>query len=54
MEQVWSELFRFETTSIVEKNSLKKILAIENQIRAAEIKQMEAKSNSNAGRGVRR
>ena len=58
LTEMWSKFglnyFDLKRLPLYEKNALKKILSIENQIRAAEIKQMEAKSNSNAGRGVRR
>ena len=58
LTEMWSKFglnyFDLKRLPLYEKNALKKILSIENQIRAAEIKQMEAKSNSNTGRGVRR
>ena len=59
LTEMWSKFglnyFDLKKLPLYEKNALKKILSIENQIRASEIKQMEAKnkSNTNIGRGRR-
>ena len=51
LTEMWSKFglnyFDLKRLPLYEKNALKKILSLENQIRAAEIKQMETKSKSN-------